>query len=342
MKPPRVVFLFTNPREEVISRIRAGRDADTSLWGFNHIPHAEYLVASPTSLWSLRLVPRLLSYDFIVAQDCFLLGYIVSFCARIFRRRTRWLYVTVTSSTLIRRHRAHPMRLFLLKKFWASYARIICISSEQREDLIQLGIARERLVFIPFGVDANFFQPTDTSSEDDLVMSVGRDAGRDYATLFGAAERTNHKFVIVAGRSNIPADRQIPPNVTVLYNRSLFEIRDLYARAKLAAVASKSVNVPDGSDCSGQTAILDALAAGKAVIATRRPWITDYFVPNEDLVVVEPNDPETLARAIDSLSTDTEKRKLLSASGHTKVAKNYTTTIFANALYSLMNSYGND
>lgn len=333
-----VVFLFTSPRDESISGVQRGQDADTALRGWNHIPGAEYLVVSPQSMRAVMFVPRLLRYDFVVAQDNFLLGYVVSLCARTFGLKTRWLYVAITSSTLLRRHAAHPVRLFLFKKFWTSYARIICLSSEQREDFVRLGIPRDHLVFVPFGVDARFFQPADASREEDLVVSVGRDAGRDYATLFKAAERTNHAYIVVAAQKNIPPDMPVPANVSVLYNRSLAEIRDIYARAYLVVIASKDVTVTDGSDCSGQTVILDACAAGKAVIATRRSWITDYFVPEQDLIVVEPNDPEALAHAIDSLWHDTEKRKRLAASGHDKVVAQYTTKTFAAALRTLMDS----
>lgn len=337
-KLQRRAFIFTSPRDAVISGVQTGREADTALRGMNHIPGAEYFIVFPKSARALLFVPRLLRYDFVIAQDNFLLGYAVSLCARAFRLKTRWFYVAIHSSTLMRRHAAHPVRLFLFKKFWSSYARIICLSSEQREDFIRLGIPREHLVFIPFGVDARFFRPADVSREENLIVSVGRDAGRDYATLFKAAERTKLKCIVVAGHKNIPSDMPIPANVSVLYNRSLVEIRDLYARAQLVVVPSKDVSVPDGSDCSGQTVILDALAAGKAVIATRRSWITDYFIAGQDLVVVEPNDPEALARAIDSLSHDAERRKRLAASGHNKVTARYTTKNFAEHLLMLMDS----
>lgn len=321
-----------------MSRVRVEQDADTALHGFNHIPGAAYFTVFPKSIRSVMFVPRLLQYDFVIAQDNLLLGYTVSLLARTFRLRTRWLYIAIHSSTLIRRHSAHPVRLFLLKKFWASYARIICISSEQKEDFIRLGIPPERLVFLPLGIDESFFKSTDTSLEEDLVVSVGRDMGRDYAALFGAAERTKHAFIVVAMEKNIPSGRPIPSNVEVRYNRSLTEIRDLYARARLVVIASKDSQMSDGSDCSGQTVILDALAAGKAVIATERSWITDYFVPNQDLVVVPPNDPEALAKAIDSLCDDAPRRKRLAASGRSKVIAEYTTKKFAEALEKLMES----
>jgi len=336
----RVAFLFTSPRDEVISRVQAGQDADTALRGANHIPGADHFTAVPQSLKSALLIPHLLRYDFVVAQDNFLLGYIVSLCARVLRLKTRWLYVAIHSSTLLRRHAAHPLCRFLFKTFWASYARIVCISSEQLEDFVRLGIPRRQLVFVPFGVDAHFFRPADASQEEGLIVSVGRDAGRDYATLFKTAERVNHPFVVVAGRKNVPSDVPIPANVSVFYDLNLAEVRDWYARARLVVIASKDASRADGSDCSGQTVILDALAAGKAVIATRRPWIADYFTSGQDLLVVEPNDPAALAQAVDSLWHDAEKRKCLAASGRDKVAAHYTTRTFAEALRTLMDSVG--
>jgi len=338
-----------------MSEARTGHGTDTALRGSNHIPGAEYIAIGeypgnsffprllkgmPRPIQALLCIPRLLQYDFVIAQDELFLGYIVSLCARAFRLKTRWMYVSMNSSTLMRRHSTHPMRLFLLKKFWASYARIICIYSEQLEDFVRFGISRERLAFVPFGVDVRFFQPTGVSHEKELIVSVGRDAGRDYATLFRAAERTSHAFVVVAAQKNIPLDMPVPANVSVLYDRSYGEIRDLYERARLVVITSKDVQIPDGSDCSGQTVVLDALAAGKAVIATERPWITDYFISGQDLVVIQPNNPGALAQAIDSLWNDAEKRKSLAASGHDKVAARYTTKNFAEALLALMDSVG--
>ena len=335
---PRVAFLFTNSKEKVISDMRTGKDADTVLHGMNHITGAEHFTVPPQSIRSLLFVPRLLQYDFVIAQDNFLLGYVVSLCSRVFHLKTRWLYTAVHSSTLMRRHATHPIRLFLFKKFWSSYACIICISSGQLEDFVRLGIPRERLVFVPFGVDARFFRSAAASRGEDLIVSAGRDAGRDYPTLFRAAERVEYPFIVVASHRNIPSGMPVPANVSVHYDRSLAELRDLYARARLVVVASKDASRADGSDCSGQTVILDALAVGKAVIATHRSWITDYFVPGQDLVVVPPNDPEVLAQAINSLWQDAEKRERLAASGHAKVVVQYTTKAFAGALEKLMDS----
>ncbi|MFA6315449.1 MAG: glycosyltransferase family 4 protein [Candidatus Paceibacterota bacterium] len=335
----KVAYIFTNSREATIRNLQTGQVAGTSLYGLNHFTGVHHFTIPPKSIRALLFIPRLLRYDFVIAQDNLLLGYIVSWCSYIFRLRTRWFYIAINSSTLMKRHAQRPLHLFLLKKLWSSYARIVCLSLEQFDDFVKLGISKKNLAFVPFGVDISFFKVANEDPEENLIVSVGRDAGRDYLTLFKVAEQVPHQFVIVASLKNIPSDRPIPPNVTVLYDKSLAEIRDLYRRAKLVVVVSKDANVPDGSDCSGQTVVLDALAAGKTVIATYRPWIIDYFTPNKDLVVVEPSNHETLSEEIKTLWQDSQRCKLLATSGHDKVITNYTTKTFAKSLLEIMNSF---
>ncbi len=345
----RILFLFSGAanRQRIMEEVARGANADTALRGANHIAGAEFIdveatVRSMVPSWLYRLLPwqarsivlypRMFAYDAIIAQDDLLLGYFVSLGARLLRKNTRWFCIVVNSSVLIRRHAAHPARLFMLKTFWRSYSRIICLSHEQLDDLARIGIPRERLVFVPFGIDADFYAAAEEAHEENFILSVGRDLGRDYPTLLETAKRSVHTFVIVAAHKNLSADTPLPPNVSVRYDLSLTEVRDLYAHAKMVVIVSKDASVPEGSDCSGQTVILDAMAAGKAVIATDRPWIRDYFTPGKELTVVAPNDPDALASAIDRLGEDARERARMAASGRAKVRQAYTTKAFANAL----------
>lgn len=323
-------FIFTSSRE--------GQEADTAFRGSNHMTGSDTFVIPAKSIKALFMMPKLLRYDFVIAQDNLMLGYFVSLFAKIFRTKTRWLYIAMNSSVLIRRYANNRIKLSLLRIFWKSYSRIICLASEQMEDFVRIGIPKEHLIFIPFGVDADFFVAGSSFLEENLIVSVGRDAGRDYPTLFKAAENLPLPFTVVAGRKNISPNAKIPVNVSVLYDKSLAEIRDLYKRAKIVTVVSKKADVPEGSDCSGQTVILDAMAAGKAVVATHRSWILDYFVPDHDLIVVEPDNPTALANAINDLFFDHEKRERIARSGHGKVTENYTTKNFAKSLEILMKS----
>lgn len=337
-KSSKIAFIFTSSRDEVIRRLAIGQEADTALRGFNHLSGADCFTIPSGSIKTFLFLPRLLKYDFIIAQDNLLLGYIVSICTSIFNLKTKWLYTAINSSTLIKRHTNHLLRLFILKTFWLRYSKIICISLEQMDDFLSLGIPKSHLVFVPFGVDVDFFQPTDKSKEEDLIVSVGRDAGRDYPTLFRTAILVPYRFVVVASQKNISPNQSIPSNVSVLYDKNLVEIRDLYRRAKMIVIVSKDSVLPEGSDCSGQTVILDALAAGKTVVATRRSWIVDYFVPDKDIKIIEPKDPDSLAQTIKMLWNNDREREHLSISGHQKVITQYSTKIFAESLKKIMDS----
>ena len=335
---PRIIFLFTSPRDSIINKMKKGECPDTALHGMNYIEGAEHLIVYPKSFKSLLLIPKLLKYDFIITQDNLFLGYIVSVLSKIFRIKTYWLYLAINSSTIICRHVNNSLHLFLLKTIWKSYTKIICISNEQMMDFQGLGIPSKKLIFIPFGVDNAFFKPNDFSNEGDFILSVGRDMGRDYEILLRAADKLPFKFVIVAAPKNIPKGIEIPANVSVLYNIDISEVRDLYRKARLVAIVSKDQSIPAGSDCSGQTVILDALSAGKAVIATDRSWISDYFSLGSDLIVVKPNSPEMIAKAINDLWHNNLKRKEIALSGYNKVNSEYSTKIFSESILRLINS----
>lgn len=335
---PGVAFLFTSARAGLLERAQEGLEPDTALRGLNYVPNAEAIDIADAK-YPLLLVPRLLHYDFVVSSDALPLGFLVSILGRLKRRKTRWVYVAITSSALMRRHAGHQLKLFLLKRFWKSYGYIICLSQKQRKDFLSAGVRAEKLEFIPFGIDAAFYgaerNKSAVAGEGAFVLSVGRDAGRDYATLLAAARRSEHPFVIVASEKILPRSMPLPENVTVHYSLSARDVRDLYSQAGLVVVASKAEDESVGSDCSGQTVVLDALAAGKVVIATERSWITDYLVPGEDLAVVPPKDPTSLAAAIELLWQDSALAEHMARSGGDKVRSRYTTEAFARSLKQL-------
>ncbi|HQU07452.1 MAG: hypothetical protein B7X04_00570 [Parcubacteria group bacterium 21-54-25] len=347
-KDARILFLFSGAanRRCIIEKISRGEDADTALRGLNYIDGAEYLdveetVRSMLPAWVYRLLPwqmrsvvlfgRVRHYDVVFAQDDPVLGCLLSRLTR-----TRWVHIAINSSTLMRRHAKHPLRLALLKTFWRSFFRIVCISRAQLEDFAHRGISHKRLIFVPFGIDADFYANMDKSREESLILSVGRDLGRDYSTLIEAVKKSDRQFLIVTAHKNLPKETRLPSNVSVRYSLPLIQLRDLYARARLVVVASKDEREPVGSDCSGQTVILDAMAAGRPVIATDRAWIHDYFTVGKEILIVPPSDPKALTAAIERLWRDDALRESLARAGQKKVREKYTTRTFARALAMLI------
>jgi glycosyltransferase involved in cell wall biosynthesis len=95
--------------------------------------------------------------------------------------------------------------------------------------------------------------------------------------------------------------KQLPPNVSWgKLNR--FELRDLYARSALAVVPIKQNHYQ-----TGIATILEMMAMGKCIVATRTFGQTDTIVDGVTGVYVPPSDPQALRSAISSLLAEPER-----------------------------------
>ena len=96
----------------------------------------------------------------------------------------------------------------------------------------------------------------------------------------------------------------LPANVR-FSSPSLFELRDLYARSRFVVVPVKDVDYDAGS-----TVLTEAMAMGKAVIATRTPGLNGFFEHGVHGLFVPPGDPDTLRAAIARLTDDPEAERM--------------------------------
>lgn len=71
------------------------------------------------------------------------------------------------------------------------------------------------------------------------------------------------------------------------------------------------------------SAVLDAMAMGKAVVGTRAGGIPEAVVPNETGLLVEPGDAKALAAAIITLLKDADLRQKFGDAGLQRVAKQF-------------------
>ena len=291
----------------------------------------------PMSLIQLLLIPRLLAFDAVIASDGFLLGYAISTLGKLpfTRFHPKWIFVAINSSMLIHRHETHPFRRFLLRQCWNSYSSIVCLSRMQQIDLSNFGVRKDLISIIHFGIDTTYFGG-DMKNDGETIVSIGKDSGRDYATLFEAAGKVDLPVTIAASRKNIPHDVHIPSNVTILYDLPLADLRSMYAKARFVVIVSFPDTTTLGSDCSGQTVILETLAMGRAVIATERAWLTEYFEDGRDFLSVPANDPEALAQAMHKVWNEQSLRKDLAAHGQHAVRKKYSSRRFSENLYQLV------
>jgi glycosyltransferase involved in cell wall biosynthesis len=194
-------------------------------------------------------------------------------------------------------------------------------------------IAPERVVFTPFMVDTRFFAPdqvTPNRVSRPLICSVGLEA-RDYPTLLSAVRGLDADITIAAAspwskRADSTQNQEIPENVTVR-RFTQFELRQLYADSRFMVMPLHNVEFQ-----AGVTAILEAMAMGRAVICTRTPGQTDVIVDGQTGLYVPPGDPQALRAAIERLLADPRETERMGQAGRRLVEQSMSLDCYVERL----------
>jgi glycosyltransferase involved in cell wall biosynthesis len=198
-----------------------------------------------------------------------------------------------------------PFRRLLYRFAYRSVDRLICFSPNQAEIFErELGYPPENVVAVDFGIDHEYFTPR-PGEERDYVLSVGRDAGRDWATLFDAVAGTEAELR-VACRPSALENLDVPRNVEVLGFVDRSRYRDLIAGSKVVVVSTHALPYP-----SGQTVTLEAMAMGRCCIVTDTPQVRAYLRDGQNSLLVPPGDVGALRAAIERALDDRELRARL-------------------------------
>ena len=217
---------------------------------------------------------------------------------------------------LLERH--SPRRIALLRRAYRHVDRLVFFSQNQAAIYEEvLGVPSDRLRFVPFGIDSRYFSPGPPEAVDDYVLAVGRDLGRDWCTLFKAVAGTSLP-VKLATRASALAGLTVPPNVEVLGQIDLRAYRDLTRRARLVAVPCVPRAYP-----TGQTVLLESMAAARCCVVTGTPAMDDYLEPGESALTVPPCDPTALRAALLEAAGSPELRARLGSRARQLVEERY-------------------
>lgn len=207
-----------------------------------------------------------------------------------------------------------------------------------------------RVVFTPFMVDACFFSPERVSNWNlpltlegvhELIISAVGLEHRDYPTLIEAVHGLPVQAVLAAAspwskQRDSTVDRPIPDNVLVR-RFTQFELRELYAVSQFVVMPLYPVDFQ-----AGVTAILEAMAMGKAVICTRTPGQTDVIVEGETGLYVEPEDPRSLRSAIEWLLSHPEEAVRMGRKGRQRIEKEMALDCYVDRLIKFLESIPSD
>lgn len=215
-------------------------------------------------------------------------------------------------------YEGQPVRRFLDRVLVARSSDAIIASSElarsRMVEVERIDPRRTRLVYIRNGIAEPVPSGRSIRAEleipDDapLLVAVARlDPYKSLHVLASAAQHLAREFgglrVLIAGEGperphleRLIADLRVGDVVTLLGARA--DVPDLIAACDVATLCSYSETTP--------LAIMEYMALGKPVVATRAGGIPDLIEDQVHGLLVEPEDPAALARAIATLLRDPE------------------------------------
>lgn len=309
---------------------------DTQYLGLNHLSefgiHAEHkefsdFVKSP--FWNKILgfrIKHFLLYFFTKEYDIVFGSSILymMILKKVFRSKAKFVLLNISLSRTIAVNKNNFLKSSVILSAIKELDAVVCLSNVQKEHLEkEVPSLKGKVFFVPLGVDIDYYHPVFVDRKN-YILSVGRDNGRDYGTIIKVAEALpEEEFEIVCHPRNVAHISKFPKNVTVFYNLSPAEVSKKYLEAKLLLLTTHDDTYKDGADCSGQTVILDAMASGLPVIATRKKYLGDYVVSEKEIAVAECYDVQDICRQISFLSVP-EKREEMA-----RVARKTTEHLFS-------------
>jgi glycosyltransferase involved in cell wall biosynthesis len=199
------------------------------------------------------------------------------------------------------------------------------------------GLPPERLLYIPNGITAGADLPADREA-------LGLATGPLAVCVAQLAVEKGHRDLIAAWagvRQHVPAatlalvgdgplrpaleaaarDAGLTDSIRFLGHRP--DARRLLAGADVAVLASITEGMPN--------ALLEAMAAGRAVVATRVGGIPDVVVDGETGRLVPPRQPIALAKALAEVLTDAAQRARFGEAGRARVERQFSMPTVARA-----------
>ncbi len=190
--------------------------------------------------------------------------------------------------------------------------------------------------YVPFGVDAGFWRANETAAgASGYALAIGNDAHRDWQTLVTAWSADLPLLKVVTSLPVPPG----PANVEVICGdwRSQLvsdaSIRDLYRGAAFVIIPLHDTIQP-----SGQSACLQAMACGKAVILSdiKGLWNRDLMIDREAVILTPPGNAEALAARARQLAEDRDFAVRLGQAARRVVEEHLNTERMADALLDLV------
>jgi glycosyltransferase involved in cell wall biosynthesis len=211
---------------------------------------------------------------------------------------------------------------------------VTACSQDLASRAIALGAAADRIEVVPYGVDLGRFRPSPDARAEvrarlalpagaPLIVTAGRlvrKKGFEYLIdAMPMLERHDARLAI-AGEGDLGAELRARARASGVADRVHFignvpqdAVGRWFAAADLVAIPS--VRDDSGNVDGLPNTVLEALASGTPIVATRAGGIASAVEDGRTGALVPERDPEALARAIDALLRDPSRASAIGAAG---------------------------
>jgi glycosyltransferase involved in cell wall biosynthesis len=229
----------------------------------------------------------------------------------VYRTRAKWLDTRITATFHQTEDRLADIARCVVP---GSLDGIVCVSRVQMPFLKHL-VPEGRCVFIPHGVDTDFFSgsPPVSPADGPLLLAVGAHR-RDFKTLIAAAKiiksnRSDVRFRLIGPKEVVRAVAQ-EGILEVMSNLSDTELRDAYRESYMLFLPLEAA--------TANNALLESMASARPAVITDLPAIREYTSADAALFC-NPGDAQSHADAALRLLSDESLALKMGQAAHDKV-----------------------
>ncbi|MDP3042917.1 MAG: glycosyltransferase family 4 protein [bacterium] len=315
----KVLYLFSGSRLGLLDKIKKGENHGHGFWGMIQLPHfgvdADYVEVEQYFPFPLSKLIRkffsaynthiflfwkFFSYDIIFTSAAFGSQFLHALL-RI--KKPLWVMHDFSIVSLLGEGKTIKQKLF---KYAVNKCAGVVTLSMNEKHIIEKRFKhlRGKVEFIPFGADLNFFKPYKLK-EKQQILAVGFDPDRDWKTLIKACKNINTHVVLATRESRVKPYLPLPHNFEICQ----FSARDLVSEYDKSAIIVIPLNTSNGvNDAMGCSALFEAMAMGKAIIATRTRAMESYITHGKNGLLVDEGDSQKMTEAINLLLNNSELR----------------------------------